>query len=410
MDASPAINHDCDHESSKSSSSPHSEKLNIESARTKNSDSSCPKTLSAFRSYSISNSKQFLNYFRNEFCKQFPQTPFVSLEAQKIFYHEIIHNFLSEKFPIPSQFILNVIKYYIELIESDESGANHEGIYDPLIEEFSQLMIHHKESESHQTKKEFFYDYRVEESSFRVYDFLKTWMSEHEDQPIVVRIWPQFVNVGMSLWSAGFMLIEYILSHLDDFKYKNITELGSGVGLLGLILMTCIDKEHRGEITLTDYLPCVLENCAYCFSLNNIPYKLCNLDAFMYLPTNTMTPHDSRDFVRLMKLDWCSFTQIEIQQLKDTDILVAADVTYDISVVESLAEVTHALFEQNHNLTILFAITKRTEKTFERFVKEMDKRNMCLSREIETNFPYIFQVNDRETVKLYEMRGENITI
>lgn len=123
-----------------------------------------------------------------------------------------------------------------------------------------------------------------------------------------------------------------------------------------------------------------------------------------------MTPHDSRDFVRLMKLDWCSFTQIEIQQLKDTDILVAADVTYDISVVESLAEVTHALFEQNYNLTILFAITKRTEKTFERFVKEMDKRNMCLSREIETNFPYIFQVNDRETVKLYEMRGENITI
>ncbi|KAG2378477.1 hypothetical protein C9374_008116 [Naegleria lovaniensis] len=237
------------------------------------SEHTCPNTVSKFRSYSISNSKQFLNYFRNEFCEKFPQTPFVSLQAQKIFYHEVLHNFLSEKFPIPSQFKLNVIKYYIEVIDSDESGANHEGIYDPLIEEFSELMIQNENS-----GKELFYEYDLKESSFRVYDFLTS------ENPIAIRIWPQFANVGMSLWSAGFILIEYILANVDDFKHKNITELGSGVGLLGLVLMACIDKKNRGVITLTDYLPCVLENCAFCLSLNNIPYQLYNLNTFMYLP------------------------------------------------------------------------------------------------------------------------------
>ncbi|EFC47628.1 hypothetical protein NAEGRDRAFT_88120 [Naegleria gruberi] len=291
------------------------------------------------------------------------------------------------------------MRNYIEMIENCEN--NGEGVYDDLIEDYSEMLIgsgNRKEMVNMDCSEGgYFYGYDMKESSFRIYDFLC-------ENPIVVRVFPQFLNVGLALWVDGLVEIEYIIANLESFERKNIVELGSGIGLVGLFLMNIL--KETGRITMTDYLDCVLENCSYCCELNNIPHKVYNSE-YIYLKEDKSSKNENSN-LHVMKLDWMNFTEQDIELLKDTDILIAADVAYDSSVIPGLCDVTQQLFNRNRNLIILFAITKRNEKTFEYFVSEMEKRDMVVSKEISTtDLPQLFMIEDRTTVRLFEMKGRN---
>lgn len=74
-----------------------------------------------------------------------------------------------------------------------------------------------------------------------------------------VRVWPEFTNVGLAMWPAGYYLAEWALQNCNLFEGKRIVELGAGVGL------TAVALEHsckqKPVIFLTDYMNVILQNC-----------------------------------------------------------------------------------------------------------------------------------------------------
>ena len=44
-----------------------------------------------------------------------------------------------------------------------------------------------------------------------------------------------FVGIGGKLWDSSMILAEYLLSHSDLIKSRRVIELGSGLGLIGIV-------------------------------------------------------------------------------------------------------------------------------------------------------------------------------
>lgn len=60
------------------------------------------------------------------------------------------------------------------------------------------------------------------------------------------------------MWDAGWYIAEVIMANQELFSQKRIVELGSGVGLTGIVLYHFCKPE---AFYLTDYLDIVLNNC-----------------------------------------------------------------------------------------------------------------------------------------------------
>lgn len=97
------------------------------------------------------------------------------------------------------------------------------------------------------------------ESSHRIYSY----KSEND---IIVRVWPEFSLVGLAMWPAGWFLAELILKNKELFKGKNIIDLGSGVGLSGIVLEKFCEPN---SVFLTDYNDSVLQNCEKNIEISN---------------------------------------------------------------------------------------------------------------------------------------------
>ncbi len=80
-----------------------------------------------------------------------------------------------------------------------------------------------------------------------------------------IRIFPQHNDVALKLWEAGACLAEYFLAFPLCVSGKSIVELGSGVGLTGIISAAC----NAREVHFTDYSHAWLDNIRYNININN---------------------------------------------------------------------------------------------------------------------------------------------
>jgi hypothetical protein len=68
--------------------------------------------------------------------------------------------------------------------------------------------------------------------------------------------------IGGELWEGALLLCAYILMHKDNFLDQNVLELGSGVGLPGLLLaaLKARQSSHPSSVILSDNDPRVVRN------------------------------------------------------------------------------------------------------------------------------------------------------
>ncbi|KAF0691397.1 Aste57867_17365 [Aphanomyces stellatus] len=136
-------------------------------------------------------------------------------------------------------------------------------------------------------------------------------------------------STGLTLWRAGDFLSDYMFKNKDLFAGKRVLELGSGLGLCGILAW------HLGaEVLITDgdeeSMVLLLENC-----------KLNGLD------TDTMCK----------QLLWGEELVPETQG--SYDVLIGADIIYEKQYVAPLfATASHFLSRTAHNIFYL-AYTKR---------------------------------------------------
>ncbi|KAL0481169.1 hypothetical protein AKO1_012652 [Acrasis kona] len=318
-------------------------------------------TLDAYRSYS-QQPNQLLETFKDEYLKQVGAN-WMSFEAQQSFLALVIQDYKAIQFPVPSTYTTKCLKYYIELIEKCKDGANEDGINDELIEEYTRR-VHEQVSDGLET-------------SHRIFAFKFDGQNDYSE--IVIRVKQRFVNVGLSMWESGYLLGEFILSNPDLFHNKTCIELGSGIGLSGICLLHKNNPKPARKVYLTDYQDVVLSNC-------NENLKINDIDTMLILEGQDAI-EDGKSAV-IKHLDWKENNVSEF----NADVLIAADVAYDIDVIEGL-------------VNAYYAIAKRLKTTFEYFQKECEEDGITITDITEQfRMAEVFPYQDKRSTKFGDVR------
>ncbi len=210
-----------------------------------------------------------------------------------------------------------------------------------------------------------------------------------------VRISPFHNDVGLRVWEAGYFLAEYICSNPGILTGHTVMEMGAGCGLTGIVA-AAVSKAK--SMLLTDYTDPVLSNMRFNVEINK--------DAYL---ANSETTIDV-DF-----LDWCQVAEANnessplLQRLASIDVILAADVIYDVTVVPQLVTTVRKFMESGpspKSKVAYFATTYRNEKTFQVFTKELEKASIHstlihLSPDYHI-FPAFYIASDRDQVKLHK--------
>lgn len=176
---------------------------------------------------------------------------------------------------------------------------------------------------------------------------------------VLVQETPKLISgkgtTGLRTWEAALYFANYLNSNPINFHDQSICELGTGTGLVGLALAK---NYHRDilplkEITFTDGDAYVIENLSTTFQLNSLTSNI---------PT-----------IRTQQLLWGTTSPSHPDFVLDppfADYLIAADVTYDSSVLPLLCSTINDFF-RNGTKMALIAATVRNENTLADWEQEL---------------------------------------
>lgn len=115
----------------------------------------------------------------------------------------------------------------------------------------------------------------------------------------VARVATSFNQVGLSLWTAGFCLIEAWLAGVLPLGGKVVCEVGAGVGLTAVAMSKAAAVSPHNmpsRLIMTDYCPQVLENMDSTLAANGIDFvSMWQRHPQQTLPQHTLVVSDLLD-------------------------------------------------------------------------------------------------------------------
>ncbi|KAI0095225.1 putative methyltransferase-domain-containing protein [Irpex rosettiformis] len=166
-------------------------------------------------------------------------------------------------------------------------------------------------------------------------------------------------TTGMKTWRASLVLAQYLIQYPELVRGKSILELGSGIGLLGLLLSALqVSDAKPGRIILTDVNPQVLSRC----------------EENLALPCNRSSQHKS---LMTQELDWNDALQEsrrpiinDLLRRISPELVIGADVVFDPSIIPALVAVLQLVLEHSTSQFVLIALTVRNEHTVADFMRQ----------------------------------------
>jgi len=208
--------------------------------------------------------------------------------------------------------------------------------------------------------------------------------SDTSNHHLKIRVFPQHNDVALKVWEAGACLAEYLMAYPDMVANKRVIELGAGVGLTGLVMAACCQPI---SVYMTDYSATCLENMNHNIAINQKWIQHCR---------GALGNHE--DVVTWGFLDWFVYAQGEIPDpplVQAAEVMVAADVTYDIELNTALSRSVSRFLRGGTNRQAVFAMTLRNKETFDSFERELSQRGIQCKyekQEVINNLPSIFPV------------------
>ncbi|XP_026858603.2 protein-lysine N-methyltransferase EEF2KMT isoform X2 [Electrophorus electricus] len=180
-------------------------------------------------------------------------------------------------------------------------------------------------------------------------------------------------TTGLVTWEAALHLAEWALEHPDIFTGRTVLELGSGVGLTGIVVCrVCKPTKY----VFSDCHQSVLERLR-----NNIT-------------RNGLTEQGSPGVsVLTEEVDWQNVKKDQLRRI-GADTIIAADVVYDPDIigclVRLLAELLKCKGQQRHP-EVYIASTIRNPETYNCFKNELEKaglKHIVITHPVTQVFPY----------------------
>eukprot|EP01060_Flectonema_neradi_P009800 TRINITY_DN16993_c0_g1_i1.p1 TRINITY_DN16993_c0_g1~~TRINITY_DN16993_c0_g1_i1.p1 ORF type:complete len:330 (+),score=44.46 TRINITY_DN16993_c0_g1_i1:65-1054(+) len=291
-------------------------------------------------------------------------------DVQDAFIELVIRDEVVQKYPVRGTYKYAVLKQMVKDVESAGSATS-----DLLIEELcdTQTAI----STGTNINNELVNMGRDLDYSFKSFTIQESVYS--------LKVWPEFSQVGLALWPAGYAVAEWVMEHSNELTESSvIVELGSGVGLTAVV---AAHVTKAAKIVMTDYLQTVNENASQ------------NLREFSFEPPRTVVE----------ELDWEKVRDnhpatIDLIKTLDTTCLLAADVVYDRSVIPALVDTISLFLKCSPRLEhVVFAVTHRNEETFNILLSEIARCGLTLTQQ-----PYPSNTNafyyERDLIKIYGVK------
>ncbi|XP_075035955.1 protein-lysine N-methyltransferase EEF2KMT isoform X2 [Mixophyes fleayi] len=208
-------------------------------------------------------------------------------------------------------------------------------------------------------------------------------------------------TTGLVTWEAAFFLAEWAIENIDIFKNRTILELGSGIGLTGLVICkSCFPKKY----TFSDYHHKVLQQLKENIHFNGFVLDKDHGKLDNFVQEYESVKNDSAVPLSVIQLDWESITDQKLSHL-EADVVIATDVVYDPEIVISFSKVLKKLFQCTKfgkNLEVFVASTIRNSETYRLFQTTLDEAG--LSWQVITNHKKrIFAYDTNCTVELLKV-------
>jgi predicted nicotinamide N-methyase len=246
-------------------------------------------------------------------------------------------------------------------------------------------------------------------------EYTKTSSSPGENI-VGIRVYPHHNDVGLrKVWEAGACLAEFLLSQPDLVHDKKVIELGAGVGLTGIVAAGLCQAKY---FHMTDYTEGCLENMEHNIAINegwlrrqgvNIEGNKCQRKLGSgYLEWTECAKGDKERSAREMSTS-------EPFRFSEAEVLLAADVVYDMSQIPSLVQCVKVLLSSGEGAgstekrKAIFATTFRNENTFALFTHELLCEGMAcdyVEKEVIAGLPHIFPcyfIQPRSDVRICTM-------
>lgn len=190
-------------------------------------------------------------------------------------------------------------------------------------------------------------------------------------------------TTGLVTWEAALYLAEWALENPHIFKNKTVLELGSGVGLTGIVV--CRSSSPIKYI-FSDCHQTVLQRLR-----GNV--------------ANCLTEcHSNSVSVCVEQVDWQNVSDEQLQRIQ-ANTIIAADVVYDPDIISCLvrllARLLNCNFQESHP-DVYIASTVRNPQTYNCFKTELEKAG--LRHDIITDFvTQVFPYNRVSTIEIIKI-------
>lgn len=192
-------------------------------------------------------------------------------------------------------------------------------------------------------------------------------------------------TTGLVTWEAALYMSEWALENPHIFTGRTVLELGSGVGLTGIVVcQACKPTKY----VFSDCHQTVLQRLR-----NNVQY-------------NGLTEHGNPDrSVSVEELDWENVSDEQLQRI-GADVVIAADVVYDPDIISCLVRLLAKLLNckiKERPPEVYIASTIRNPKTYECFRDDLEKaglKHLVVTHPVTHIFPYT-RVSAIEMLKIH---------
>ncbi|CAL1281558.1 unnamed protein product [Larinioides sclopetarius] len=184
-------------------------------------------------------------------------------------------------------------------------------------------------------------------------------------------------TTGLQTWEAAKYLSEWCIRNKSHFENKTILELGSGIGLLGIIILKfCNPKKYIFSDKSEEVLKLLSSNIKINFK-NHV---------------NT--------FVEQRQLMWADISDEEAEVISP-DVILGTDIVFDIDTIGSLIQALNILMIKKGTCTYI-ASTIRNPETNHKFLEQLGTSGLSYQT-LESHQKAIFIYDEFSTLMLYKI-------
>ncbi|KAK4224680.1 S-adenosylmethionine-dependent methyltransferase-like protein [Podospora fimiseda] len=259
--------------------------------------------------------------------------------------------------PLPERYRLRILKELTSRIESSIVDWEEHGVSDNLVEAMGDLLSHPLPAEAVAAQQRNHVTYHL---------------SLLEEDANLVLLESRFLisgsgTTGLRTWEAALHLGQYLCANPSLVKGKRVLELGTGTGYLAVLCAKYLGSEH---VLATDGSEDVVNNLPDNFFVNGL---------------------EGCDKVTASELKWghalLGTEEQEWNGGRRVDVVLGADITYDVSVIPALVGTLNELAVLSPGVAMLIAATERNRETFESFLEVCQKRGFDVIKMADSDAP-----------------------